>query len=225
MVAKVVVTRTNKKVADAHWHMAKLASEAIDAQTESMGHSAVLLAGGKSTRMGRDKACLEVGGKSLWRRQLDVLKAIVPAELYISGPADGPYVGSEGVIVPDQMNDCGPLAGLSSTLGVCSTGWLMVLAVDMPFMTADFVKSLVDRAEWTGKGQIPMHADGQLEALAAVYPCAAFELSKELLKAGERRLSTFVDALETAGLVERTVIAADDERLFENWNRPEDLSV
>lgn len=225
MVAKVVVTRTNKKVADAHWHMAKLASEAIDAQTESMGYSAVLLAGGKSTRMGRDKASIEIDGKALWRRQLDLLAAIDPVELYISGPANGPYAGSDGVIIPDRMNDCGPLAGLSSTLGVCSAEWLAVLAVDMPYMTADFMKSLIDSAERTGRGQIPVHADGQLEPLAAIYPRAAFELSKELLKAGERCLSAFIDALETAGLIQRTAISSEVKQLFANWNRPEDLSA
>lgn len=225
MMSEVVVTRTNVEITNGHWHTPKLASEQFTAQTETMRHSAVLLAGGKSTRMGRDKACLEVDGKPLWRRQLDVLKSTQPAELYVSGPIEGPYAGSDCVIVPDRVGNCGPLAGLSAALEACDVDWLLALAIDMPRMSPEYLLSLGGQVDRSGRGQIPVHADGRMEPLAAIYPRAAYELSRELLKAGERRLSAFVEALEYAKLGQRILISADDERLFANWNRPEDLSA
>ena len=223
VVAEIIVTWTNVKVTDDRWHVLKLALDFAEAQTESMRHSAVLIAGGKSTRMGRDKAQMLVNGEPLWQRQLSVLRETVPVQLLISGPTDGPYSGAGVVVVPDREPGCGPLGGLAAALEVCASDWLLVLAVDMPFMTPAYLRTMVGECMEQGQGLIPENSTGHLDPLAAVYPRAAYSVTVELLRGGERRLSALVEALEQARMVRRRKIAAADEHLFANWNSPEDL--
>src|SRR5205807_2568449 len=117
-----------------------------------MSHAAVLLAGGKSSRMGRDKAALLVRGEPLWRHQLATLRATEPAEFFISGKCDGPFAGCEVEILADEFPDCGPLGGIATALRRCASERLLVLAVDMPAMTAAFLRMLLDESQRTGMG-------------------------------------------------------------------------
>lgn len=127
-----------------------------------MSHAAVLLAGGKSSRMGRDKSALPVNGEPLWQHQLAVLRATEPAELFISGKSDGPYADCGVEILADEIPDCGPLGGIATALRRCTSDFLLVLAVDMPAMTATFLRTLLDESQRTAKGIIPsVAADGR----------------------------------------------------------------
>ncbi|MEQ1854155.1 MAG: molybdenum cofactor guanylyltransferase, partial [Chthoniobacteraceae bacterium] len=121
-----------------------------------MAHSAVLLAGGRSSRMGRDKPGLIFDGKPLWRHQLATLRATQPAELFISGAADGCYADAGIPVIPDDAPGLGPLGGIATALRRCTGEPLLVLAVDMPMMTPDFLRSLLDESRRTGKGVIPV---------------------------------------------------------------------
>ena len=205
-----------------------------------MSHAALLLAGGKSSRMGRDKSALPVNGEPLWQRQLAVLRATEPAEIFISGKCDGPYADCGVEILLDEIPDCGPLGGIATALRRCKSERLLVLAVDMPAMTADFLRALLDESQRTAMGVVPSVAapvraqarirtspgendGGQLEPLAAVYPRAAFDVAEECLRAGERRLEKFVRDAAALGLLRVHEAAGDEAALFENWNSPEDL--
>jgi molybdopterin-guanine dinucleotide biosynthesis protein A len=190
----------------------------------SMRHSAVLLAGGKSSRMGRNKAQIPFHGQPLWLRQMEVLRETAPQELLISAPRDAPYNGPAWRIVPDAEPDQGPLGGIATAFAAMSTEWLLVLAVDLPFMTADFLRDLIDEVNQTGKGAVPVHADGKLEPLVAIYPRAALPLAQEQLRRGERKLMRFIEELESAHRLGRRVLSAEEVPLFINWNVPADLA-
>src|SRR5260221_14708053 len=101
----------------------------MTSQTSLPPFSAALLAGGQSSRMGTDKAEIELDGQPLWQRQLDKLRATDAVEVFISGRCTGPYAGSEFEIVEDRVADAGPLAGLEAALRHASHDWLLVLAV------------------------------------------------------------------------------------------------
>ncbi len=174
--------------------------------------------------MGRDKAALLVDGAPLWQRQLACLRATEPAELFISGPPDGPYAGCGTPIVPDELPGCGPLAGLAAVLSRCTTPWLVVLAVDMPLMTAAYLRGLLEETLRTGRGAVPQFADGHWQPLAAVYPQDASITAAAMLARGERRMEAFVRELHAAGKIAASSVAAEDQRYFENWNSPDDLS-
>jgi molybdopterin-guanine dinucleotide biosynthesis protein A len=193
-----------------------------------MSHAAVLLAGGKSSRMGRDKSALLVDGEPLWQRRLAVLRATEPAELFISGKSDGPYADCGVEILADEFPDCGPLGGIATALRRCKSDRLLVLAVDMPAMTAKFLRTLLDESQRITMGIIPVvAADGRrratFEPLAAVYPRAALAIADECLRAGEFKLETFIRKLEAARLANARVAAEKDAALFTNWNAPEDV--
>jgi molybdopterin-guanine dinucleotide biosynthesis protein A len=187
-----------------------------------MLHAAVLLAGGKSSRMGRDKSALLVNREPLWRSQLATLRATDPAELFISGKSDGPYANAGVEILADEFPDCGPLGGIATALRRCKGDRLLVLAVDMPAMSAAFLRTLIEESHRTTKGIIPSVA-AHFEPLAAVYLRSTLAVADECLRIGERKLESFARELEAHGLAIIRPVEGEDASLFTNWNRPGDV--
>jgi molybdopterin-guanine dinucleotide biosynthesis protein A len=199
-----------------------------------LGFAAALIAGGKSSRMGRDKRVLEVDGQPLWQRQIKILQSLHPAELVISGPIDGPWKASlpltagegrgEGEhcrVVPDRQPNCGPLAGIAAVLKSAQSSLVLVLAVDMPQMSVEYLRSLLDKCTATC-GVVPKR--GKLyEPLAAVYPQSCAAIAQAQLGSKNYSLQDFVRSCIRAGLVIESKISAEDEKLFGNLNRPTDL--
>ena len=171
--------------------------------------------------MGCDKSALIVDGEPLWRRQLTVLRATGAEEVFISGKADGPYAGAGVEIVEDTRSESGPLGGIASALRRCGEEWLLVLAVDMPAMTADFLCSLTDAAR-KDTGIVPV--TDRIQPLAALYPCAALEIAETLLRDGRRKMECFVDELLARSLVRQLDVSATQWPLFTNWNTPGDMA-
>src|SRR5271170_3122087 len=132
--------------------------------------SGAVLAGGRSTRMGVDKAFLRVGRELLIERQLRCLRAAGAGELLISGRNGVDYssFGARGVY--DQHADAGPLAGVAAVLQASSCPQVFVLAVDLPAMTSAMVRKIISRCG-DNSGCVPVDDDG-IQPLAAVYPKA-----------------------------------------------------
>lgn len=184
--------------------------------------AAVLLAGGRSTRMGRDKAGVIVGGQPLWQLQLAKLRALAPAEIFISGRADGPYSEANVAIVTDAVPDCGPLGGIAATLQRAASPWLLVLAIDLPDVSEDLLTMLVAEARARDRGTVPQTERG-FEPLAAVYPRAALPFAEETLRADDRSMQTFVRRLLDAGLANAWPLTVALSAQFRNVNTPADL--
>ncbi len=163
--------------------------------------------------MGRDKAFLEIEGELLWRRQLGTLRELSPAQLMISGPPHPEWSDCE--IVADEIADAGPLAGVTAALQRCTTPFLVVLAVDLPWMTADFLRSL-------SHGAVPRGSAG-FEPLAAVYPATCASLAAQKLSSGDFSMQDFVrHAIDQRLLTERKISEAESV-LFKNLNTLCDL--
>jgi molybdopterin-guanine dinucleotide biosynthesis protein A len=184
--------------------------------------SAVLLAGGRSTRMGRDKAALIFAGQRLWCRQLALLQSLGASQVLISGPLDGAYGDSGVQIIPDAEPGLGPLAGVAATMKQISTPFLLVLAIDLPAMSAEFLARLVREAIEKNTGIVPEH-DGRFEPLAAIYPTESRSLIERLLRGERRSLQNFVRCAIEQSLARSLAISEEDLMLFRNVNRPEDL--
>lgn len=188
--------------------------------------SALLLAAGQSSRMGRDKALLLAGGEPLWRRQRHVLAATGAAELFLSARENQSWARAAtayfDAVVRDVEHDAGPLAGIVAAFDRATHGCLLVVAIDLPGVTPRYLQRLVFRAG-SGRGVVPAWPDGRVEPLCAVYPRAAAALARQLLERRERRMQEFVAALEAAGLVAREPIAPAEAALFVNWNEPADM--
>ncbi len=163
--------------------------------------------------MGRDKAFLEFEGEPLWQRQLETLRKLSPAQLMISGPPRPEWEACE--IVSDEVANAGPLAGVAAALQKCTAPLLVVLAVDLPRMTADFFRSL-------GHGAVPRGPAG-FEPLAAVYPTTCLPLALRALQSGDFSMQNFVAHAIKRGLLVAREISEGETSFFANLNRPADL--
>ncbi len=170
--------------------------------------------------MGFPKALARVDGVPLWRRQVELLGGLGPADLMISAGADWDAGAGPWTVVRDRAPGLGPLAGIGAALGAMSTQLLLVLAVDMPFMSAGFLGSLVEEAG--PKGVVPAEK-GLFQGLAAVYPRSVGALLEEALAGEDRSLQSFIKRALRRRLVTARPIADADKRLFGNVNRPSDL--
>ena len=107
-----------------------------------MNISAVLLAGGESRRMGEDKATLLFRGKPLWQIHLELLRKLDPAEIFVSARTDPAWRPDDVQFVADDSPSRGPLSGLAASLNLMRGTHLLALAIDMPFMSESYVRSL-----------------------------------------------------------------------------------
>lgn len=185
-----------------------------------MNFSAVILAGGKSSRMGGDKAFLEIGGQTLLARQIQLAREIGAAEVFISGRAGVDYSASGGRVLLDNFPDAGPLAGIERALDAASSPLLLVLAVDLPDMSADFLRKLTETSS-ENRGAVP-RVNGNLEPLAALYPKAALPLATALLVEKQFAVKHFAARCEQAGLVGYAELPEAVAGIFRNWNSPAD---
>ena len=188
-----------------------------------MKFSAVILAGGKSSRMGCDKAWVEVKGQPLLARQIALVRELAPADLFISGRVDTDYNSLGCPVLADEFADAGPLAGIAAGLKAASAPLVLVLAVDMHDMTSAALGQLLRQCT-SGTGVVP-RVNRRLEPLAAFYSKAAAPLAVDLLKRQLRAVRTFAEECKQAGLV--TLHDADeaDWKCFANWNSPADLPL
>ena len=186
--------------------------------------TAVLLAGGKSTRMGRDKAGVLIHDRPLWQRQLATLRAVHPHELFISGKPDGPYASAGVEILADNFPGLGPLAGLEAALRRASHPLVLVLAIDLPAMTADFLSLLLRQAAASATGCVPRD-DRWFQPLAAIYPRTCLPLAEACLRDADRSMQRFVRLAVEGGLAGIRDLQPGERPLFKNINQPGDLSV
>jgi len=186
-----------------------------------MNISAVLLAGGESRRMRKDKATLLFRGKPLWQIQLELLRQLEPAEIFISARSDPIWRPADVEFVADDPPSRGPLSGLAASLVQMCTKHLLALAIDMPFMTQKYLKFLCGQIE-PGRGVLPK-IDNRAEPLAAIYPRGVDVVLRSALSGGDFSLQTLTSRLVEAGKL-RTVSVPDEARkLFLNLNDPADL--
>ena len=184
--------------------------------------SAVLLAGGESRRMGKDKAALLFRGKPLWQIQLELLRKLDPMEILVSARSDPPW-RPHMQFVADDPPSRGPLSGLAASLGEMRGTHLLALAIDMPFMSEKYLRSLCDQIE-AGRGVIPMIGD-RAEPLAAIYSAEAHVDVVTALSGVEFSLQTLTNKLVKAGKLRALNVAKKEHTVFWNLNDPADLNL
>jgi len=185
--------------------------------------SAVLLAGGDSRRMGRDKATLYYRDQPLWQRQIELLRRLSPMEILVSARTDPVWRPIDTRFVPDGAPSRGPLSGLAAAMGVMRGTHLLALAVDMPLMTATHLHKMWELAE-SAKGVLTVIGP-RPEPLAAIYPIEAFPYILSALQTNsDFSVTSVAGKLVSAGYMRITEPAKEDERFFRNLNRPVDVT-
>lgn len=181
--------------------------------------TAIILTGGKSSRMGTDKALLELEGKTLLSRAVDLCSKVCD-EILISSDAEEHRVGSHR-LVADEVKDCGPMGGIYSCLKESSNEWNFVLSVDSPFVTKDFVEFLVSQTK-DFDAVIPVHF-GKKEPLIAFYRKSILSQIEAKIREGNYKLHFLLQEINTH-FVESGEWVRKYPELFRNLNYPEDIS-
>jgi molybdopterin-guanine dinucleotide biosynthesis protein A len=180
-----------------------------------------ILIGGKSSRMGADKAQLRLGRQSFVER-------IAAALLSIGNPVR--VVGTEGAggrwpIVADVHKEWGALGGLHAALAASRAEWAAIVACDLPFVTAELFERLASLRD-SFDAVVPIQGDGRLQPLCSLYRTkACLDGARELIAAGERRPRRLLE------LVRARRVSFDEladlpgaELFFTNVNTPSDYA-
>ncbi len=182
--------------------------------------AAAVLAGGRSTRMGCDKAGLPWQGQSLLAHQLATLRTLQPAEIHVSGRPGVSYDAGSVPILADDTPGQGPMGGIATLLRRTRHKHLLVLAVDMPRMTADVLQGLLESCPADG-GVVPAHDTGW-EPLAAIYPQRILPLLEAHLAARTYGLQKMLADACREGLMRTVRISPAQRPAFTNINRPQE---
>jgi molybdenum cofactor guanylyltransferase len=187
------------------------------------GHSGavagVLLTGGASRRMGRDKALLTVAGRSLAERAAQLLAAVAAPVVEV-GPG---YAGLAAV--QEEPPGSGPLAGLCAGAAelerLGSDRPVLLLAVDMPFVTVPLLRLLAERP---GRPTAVPVADGRPQPLCARYGADALEVAPRLLATGERSLRGLLAGIDVGWVEPAEWAAVAGPDAFVDVDTPADLT-
>ena len=193
--------------------------------TRKTGASAIVLAGGMSRRLGRNKALEDVGGQPLILRVLDRLAEISDDAVVVVNDAkrarDLPLHGSAQVVI-DRYAGSGPLGGIFTGLSACSQQWGLVAACDMPFLNTKLWKDILARRR--GHDAVVPVLDGRPEPTHAAYSKVCLPRIEERLKADDLKIARFLDDVRVAWTPQARVEELDPGRLsFFNVNAQEDL--
>ena len=187
--------------------------------------SAFVLTGGKSERMGNDKALLRLpSGTTLLEHALAVASAVA-GEVGIVGPKQryGTYAWA-GEIVEDIFPDRGPLGGIHAALSASQTDWNVMLAVDLPQVTSDLLLWMLKMARAAGKEVTVASVAGGLHPLCGVYRKSFKARAEEGLQAGRNKVAANFDPASLRVISEEEVRAAGfSPEMFTNVNTPEEF--
>jgi len=181
------------------------------------------MAGGKSRRMGRDKAWIDLGdGRPIVRRVIDVMSEVADEVFIVAN--DERYASLGLRVVPDRYPDGGALGGIATGIGAASHDRVLVAACDMPFLRPEVFRLLVERSE--GYDAVVPRVGGEQETLHALYTKACLPAIERALASGKMRVISFFDDVRLRTLDEAELRTVDPElRSFTNVNTPEELEA
>ena len=180
----------------------------------------ILLAGGKSSRFGSDKALTIFNGKPLINFGLDLLKQIC-SDILISSNSE--HMAQFGYrVVPDEIKDIGPMGGVYSCLKQSKSSQNLVISCDTPFINKGLLQYLLDHNQ-NFQAVIPETEDGHMEPLIACYHSEVQWVMKDLIGAGKYKMQNIMDQVPTLKLPIRDNLDFYHNRLFFNINYPTDL--
>jgi molybdopterin-guanine dinucleotide biosynthesis protein A len=183
--------------------------------------SGFVLAGGKSTRMGQDKAALNLHGRTLLEHALAALRTVC-GNVAILGKQE--LYGGIAPVYEDIFPECGPLGGIHAALSSSQTKFNLVIAVDTPFLSPEFLMYLGERAITSGAVVTTPQMNGYTQPLCAVYSLEFLPIAERALKLGNYKIVPLFPPGKTLVLQEsdlkKFAFVAD---MFDNLNTPEDL--
>jgi molybdenum cofactor guanylyltransferase len=181
----------------------------------------VILSGGKNTRMGTNKAFLEIDGERLIDRTTRIFKDIFQ-EVILSTNSPLDYLDHDCAIVTDIMKNKGSLGGIYSGLFFASHDHAFVSACDMPFLNRDFIEYMIERAD-NYDIVVPKLTDG-LQPLHAIYSKRCLPAIKRVINQDKLKITGFYKGLKALEIPGDVIKSFDPEvKMFINVNTRSDL--
>jgi molybdenum cofactor guanylyltransferase len=183
-----------------------------------------ILVGGASSRMGTDKARLDLGGQNFVERIQAALASNTTGTTLVGAKSDSAlWPGLR--TVPDIHVKWGALGGLHTALAACRMEWAFVVACDLPFVTGELFVRLASLRE-NFDAVVPVQRDGRWQPLCALYRARACrERAAELIASGERRPRALLNLISTRRVAfEELSDLAGADLFFTNVNTPDDYT-
>ncbi len=186
--------------------------------------AAFILAGGKSSRMGTDKAFVMLEARTLLQRALDLARLVTP---------DVRIVGDRGKfkqfapVIEDVFRDCGPLGGIHAALKASNAELNLMLAVDVPFLSRALLEYLIMCARNSATATVTVaHVAGRLQPLCAIYRRQFAEAAENALRSGRYKIDALFAAPETRIVSEEELESAGfSPSMFRNLNTPGEVQA
>ena len=191
-------------------------------RTKIMQLQAFILAGGQSRRMGADKSQLRIEHQTFMDRIAGALLNFTGSVTLVGAHQQHPRLRT----VADVYPRWGALGGLHAALANCRSDWALVVACDLPFVTAELFDYLAFlRADYDAV--VPLQPDNRPQPLAALYrvePC--LQWATQLIESGRRRPLDLLELVNTRWVPFSDLMNLDQaERFFANINTPDDYDA
>ena len=184
--------------------------------------TAFVLSGGKSLRMGTDKAFLKIGSQTLLEHALGLARSAAE-EVRIVGKRK--TFGQYATAVEDIFPDCGPLGGIHAALKSSKTELNLVLSVDTPFISREFLSYLISQVTTDAVVTVP-RVDGRWQPLCAVYRRSFADVAEEALRSGRYKIDVLFNQVAVCALDETAWQRLGFSPLmFRNLNTPEEYQA
>ncbi|MGA1226004.1 MAG: molybdenum cofactor guanylyltransferase [Tamlana sp.] len=176
----------------------------------------IILAGGKSSRMGTDKGFLTLKGKPFIQHSIDALKPFTSDIIIVSNNSDYDVFGLKRI--EDIIENEGPLAGIYSGLKHTKTDYNLILSCDIPLINSNILQKLIDAINDDSE-VIQIESNGKTMPLIALYKKQCEQTFLEFLNKNERRLQLAISKCRM-----KNVVLNDEDTFFtKNINTPEQL--
>lgn len=179
--------------------------------------TAIILAGGKSSRMGEDKGLMLLNGKAMIQHIIDTVKTLVDDVIIVSNQKGYNKFGY--AVYHDSIKNAGPLAGLYEGLTHTKTKKNIVLSCDVPFVNNKVIKTLIENCENTDV--VICENENKTHQLIGVYDKSCANFFKEELENNQRKVKLALSKLNTKTINLNHL----DNQLFKNINSKDDITA
>jgi molybdenum cofactor guanylyltransferase len=180
----------------------------------------IVLAGGRSSRMGSDKSMLRMKGKTLTEYAIDALKPLCSKVIISSNNFIYDFTGCE--VWPDELTDRASMIGIYSCLKRSETDINIILSCDMPLMSSEMLEYLLENSA-NHAITVPVHGDHFIEPLCGIYNKTSVEILKKFIDKGNFRLNQCILAGSGNLVSVGPELPFFSPTLFSNINTPEDI--
>jgi phospholipid/cholesterol/gamma-HCH transport system ATP-binding protein len=188
--------------------------------------AAFVLVGGKSSRMGADKAFLPLEGRTLLERALQLARSVTDDVRIVTPRIPNEKFADYGPVVEDVYKDAGPLGGIHAALTSTCRDLNLILAVDIPFISREVLEYILAEAHGSQAMITVPRVGGRFQPLCAVYSRDFAPVAERALVEGRNKIDTLFSQVPTR-VVEEEELArfAFSPSMFDNLNNREDLEL